>query len=173
VRYAPNPDAEDLVNIGVIVVRDGGEWVIVQWSDTTRDRTFGARSSHGAAADWLRRVPQLIRGRVALEAWLLDAHQRHRSEVQLGEPLSVIADNITEALGILLPGLRPPSVDETAEPESVPHVPCPEGFHWIGQSFESCDQCGLPADMHAGWAIPTSDSPMGDTQFELRPWDQP
>lgn len=52
-----------------------------------------------------------------------------------------------------------------------PAVPCPEGFHWIGQSFASCDMCGLPAWEHAGRAALTvPDSPFGDGEWVLEPW---
>ncbi len=49
--------------------------------------------------------------------------------------------------------------------------PCPEGFHWIGQPFTSCDQCGLPAWDHDGMAdfVPTSPVDMAAKPI-LRPW---
>lgn len=50
-------------------------------------------------------------------------------------------------------------------PEAAPKTPCPDGFHWIGQSFRHCDQCGLPAWEHAGWA----ELPKGGGPFDTRP----
>lgn len=44
--------------------------------------------------------------------------------------------------------------DRRAEPEVPAAVPCPEGFHWIAQTFASCDRCGLPAWDHEGIAVP-------------------
>lgn len=46
-------------------------------------------------------------------------------------------------------------------------TPCPDGFVWIGQSFEHCDACGLPAWDHTGWSEPNGEmlSP-----FDMRPW---
>lgn len=53
-------------------------------------------------------------------------------------------------------------------PEAVPTpVPCPEGFHWIGQSFAHCDLCDLPAWEHAGHAEPVK----GGFRLALRPWE--
>lgn len=60
-------------------------------------------------------------------------------------------------------------------PPKPPRVPCPEGFHWIGQSFAHCDKCGLPAWEHEGMA--TARRPESPWSFEpddqywvLKPW---
>lgn len=52
-----------------------------------------------------------------------------------------------------------------------PKKPCPEGFHWIGQSLAACDQCGLPAWDHEGLADGSRDNPFSDAPFTLRPWE--
>lgn len=53
----------------------------------------------------------------------------------------------------------------------APKTPCPEGFHWLGQPFTSCDKCGLPAWEHAGEArLPEGASPFSLAEFVLRPW---
>lgn len=58
-------------------------------------------------------------------------------------------------------------------PPKPPKVPCPEGFHWIGQSFATCDHCGLPAWEHAGQAVPApSDRPSGASPWRLAQWEQ-
>jgi hypothetical protein len=49
-------------------------------------------------------------------------------------------------------------------------LPCPEGFHWIGQRWDSCDGCGLPATEHAGMAMPAGGSPFGGCRWRLDPW---
>jgi hypothetical protein len=52
-------------------------------------------------------------------------------------------------------------------------TPCPEGFHWIGQSFAHCDLCGLPAWEHEGHAVPDSEVIlMGHRGWVLRPWER-
>lgn len=60
-------------------------------------------------------------------------------------------------------------------PPKPPKVACPEGFHWIGQSFACCDKCGLPAWEHEGMASarrPESPwSPVPDEEYwVLKPW---
>ena len=64
--------------------------------------------------------------------------------------------------------------EESATTEPSSKQPCPEGFHWIGQSFAHCDKCGLPAWDHEGMASqpePPNNpfDPMPDG-FVLRPW---
>lgn len=56
-----------------------------------------------------------------------------------------------------------------AKPE---RKPCPEGFHYIGQSFASCDECGLPAWDHEGMAVLAKpmNSPFSEFKPVLRPW---
>lgn len=62
-----------------------------------------------------------------------------------------------------------------APPPEPPKVPCPEGFHWLGQSFAHCDKCGLPAWEHEGTASLPVDralkSPYDDTRWVLKPWE--
>ncbi len=56
-------------------------------------------------------------------------------------------------------------------PPDEPRVPCPEGFHWIGQSFAHCDACPFPAWEHEGIADMDRSSPFSmDTPLKLRPW---
>lgn len=60
-------------------------------------------------------------------------------------------------------------------PPAPAETPCPEGFHWIGQSFACCDKCGLPAWEHDGNAVPrdrsTPFSTVPDEEFwVLSPW---
>lgn len=67
--------------------------------------------------------------------------------------------------------VRIEDLDKTAK--TPPKVPCPEGYHWIGQSFRYCDKCGLPAWEHAGYAgLPENADPFdGDDQsWTLKPW---
>jgi hypothetical protein len=60
---------------------------------------------------------------------------------------------------------------QASEVPVPPKTPCAEGFYWIGQSFATCDQCGLPAWEHAGMAEPDGDNPFGGGRgFHLRPW---
>lgn len=55
---------------------------------------------------------------------------------------------------------------------ATPKRPCPEGFHWIGQSFAWCDACGLPAWEHAGMSTLKGDAgPFGSEKWELKPWE--
>lgn len=56
--------------------------------------------------------------------------------------------------------------------EPPPPIPCPEGFHWIGQSFAHCDKCGLSAWDHEGMAVlpPHDSSPFSNSAFVLKPW---
>lgn len=61
-----------------------------------------------------------------------------------------------------------PKWSTTPEP---PKTPCPEGFHWIGQSFACCDQCTLPAWEHEGMAVPSRrNSPFDVGGWVLKPW---
>lgn len=50
--------------------------------------------------------------------------------------------------------------------------PCPEGFHWIRQSWDSCGSCGLPAKAYAGLAVPKSrkELPFGKVEWKVDPW---
>lgn len=60
---------------------------------------------------------------------------------------------------------------EAAEKELAGPVPCPEGFSWIGQSFRSCDMCGLPAWEHAGNAVlPPGVGPFSTDAWVLSPY---
>ncbi len=58
-----------------------------------------------------------------------------------------------------------------AEGYTVTRHPCPEGFHWIGQTFKSRDKCGLPAWEHKGEArIPKDINVFSEFEWELHPW---
>lgn len=52
-----------------------------------------------------------------------------------------------------------------------PKTPCADGFHWIGQSFATCDMCGLPAWEHEGEARLVEDAGPFADQWEMRPWE--
>lgn len=70
-----------------------------------------------------------------------------------------------------------PAYAQRPAPEPPPVEPCPEGFHWIGQRWSSCDRCGHPAWEHNGMATnPVGDSLAaiweGDTKMVLRPWSE-
>lgn len=58
--------------------------------------------------------------------------------------------------------------------EAEPPVACPEGFHWMGQSFAFCEKCGLPAWEHEGLARvdvhPGEERLFGPDSWQLRPW---
>lgn len=59
--------------------------------------------------------------------------------------------------------------------ERPPKTPCPEGFHWMGQSFAHCDMCGLPAWEHDGMAEPKRTGTVSDVfssngHWVLKPW---
>ena len=43
-----------------------------------------------------------------------------------------------------------------------------EGFHWIGQSFATCDNCGRPAWEHKGMCEPGE--PFGGEHERIREW---
>lgn len=81
-------------------------------------------------------------------------------------------DSLVRAAGDATPVLliRRPIARSVPEPEPAP---CPEGFHWIGQPWSSCDQCGLPADAHAGLATLTDpSSPFAGGDWVLKPWSE-
>jgi hypothetical protein len=60
-------------------------------------------------------------------------------------------------------------------PESRFNVPvrartaCP-GFHWIGQTWEHCDECGRPWHEHEGMLRPKPGSGIFDNEWEVVPW---
>lgn len=97
-----------------------------------------------------------------------------------GEQVNIIA-NKANGLVLVEPVARPERGQitisrslliavEIAEPATTP---CPEGFHWIGQSGAWCDKCGLPGWEHDGFAVlkKQPDSPFYDPTWVLRPWD--
>lgn len=45
-------------------------------------------------------------------------------------------------------------------------TPCVDGFHWLGQSFATCDLCGQPAWEHAGMHTPAGLQPWKDGEAE-------
>ena len=59
----------------------------------------------------------------------------------------------------------------TKSSTSATKTPCPEGFHWIGQPFTTCDKCALPAWEHEGMAAPARDNPYDVGGWVLRPWN--
>lgn len=64
-----------------------------------------------------------------------------------------------------------PAYQPGESPSTPARTPCPEGFHWIGQSFVQCEKCGLPAWEHAGIAEPNPDDPFTPSgTWTLRPW---
>ena len=66
--------------------------------------------------------------------------------------------------------INPPE-DATSAVETAPDTkpPC-DWFHWIGQPFYSCDQCGRPAWEHKGRLAPP-ESPFGSDEPERGiPW---
>ena len=78
------------------------------------------------------------------------------------------------------PGVLAEKIDKWVQKEEQPtrKTPCPEGFHWVGQSFRYCDKCGLPAWDHAGEArLPqqkvSTDIIFGgaDLKWVLKPWE--
>jgi hypothetical protein len=48
--------------------------------------------------------------------------------------------------------------------------PCPEGFHWIGQSLDTCDNCGHPARAHAGLHSFRRDAGPFGGEWYCKPW---
>lgn len=60
---------------------------------------------------------------------------------------------------------------EALDCPGVTPVPCPEGFHWIGQTFAACDRCSLPAWDHAGVAELTAPVFSTEPAYRLRPWN--
>ncbi|MDQ0376540.1 hypothetical protein [Amycolatopsis thermophila] len=66
---------------------------------------------------------------------------------------------------------RPAPPDTAAAPAEGKPQPCADGFHWVGQSFDTCERCGLPAWEHAGEARLADGSPFTDGGFVLRPWE--
>ncbi len=69
---------------------------------------------------------------------------------------------------IVLDGVEPAAVAV----EGPPVVACLEGFHWIGQGVDACDQCGLPRRAHAGYAtLRPGAGPFGTKDdWVLTPW---
>lgn len=50
--------------------------------------------------------------------------------------------------------------------------PC-RGFHWIGQTLESCDNCGRPARDHEGLMTLRRDAPpFSDGGWYVKPWSE-
>lgn len=55
-------------------------------------------------------------------------------------------------------------------------VPCPEGYHYMGQRLTHCSECGLPPWEHAGRATLPKDvmsgsfNPFGTASWVLDPW---
>ena len=66
---------------------------------------------------------------------------------------------------------EPPNIATALSFAAPPsNLPCPEGFHWIGQPFTTCDECGLPAWEHEGMAdLPLNAGPF-NADWVLRPW---
>ena len=63
--------------------------------------------------------------------------------------------------------------DEAWERWLFPEPAKPEcrGFHWIGQPFTSCDNCGRPWDAHEGyWGHKAGAGPFDADAQELVPW---
>lgn len=58
-------------------------------------------------------------------------------------------------------------ISEKPEPEKVP---CPEGYHWIGQSLRYCDHCSFAPWEHAGVAVLDEDAGPFSGKFVLRPF---
>lgn len=47
------------------------------------------------------------------------------------------------------------------------------GFHWIGQTLESCDNCGRPAREHDGLMSQRRDAPLfSDDGLYIKPWSE-
>lgn len=87
-------------------------------------------------------------------------------------------DSVACADAIFTAGWRRSTVNDAPEQATQPavKVPCPEGFHWVGQSFRHCAECGLPAWDHAGEArLPERVSTdflfaSADPGWVLKPW---
>jgi len=47
------------------------------------------------------------------------------------------------------------------------------GFRWIGQSWQSCDQCGKPADQHIGIDEPCRKHLFCDCPSKIKRWKKP
>lgn len=54
--------------------------------------------------------------------------------------------------------------------EDKPELTC-AGFHWIGQTLSSCENCGRPWDAHDGY-LGASGGPFGAQQESVIPWDE-
>jgi len=78
---------------------------------------------------------------------------------------------------VLDAGWRRQTTEQPPASEPRSKLPCPEGFHWIGKRWDTCDNCwdtcdncGLPAIDHAGLAIPADGNPFSDARWVLDPW---
>lgn len=98
----------------------------------------------------------------------------------LDEALRVIADpgfrvqglgweSARDAVQHLLNGTHPSQTPAAAE--RAPKPPC-TGFHWIGQPFYSCDNCGRPAWEHEGMhTFKQISGPFSDDPGHTEPWE--
>jgi hypothetical protein len=74
-------------------------------------------------------------------------HGRHASDTCVGCPGGWSAGNLyltpRTRIGTTLAGEQILAPEHGRHREPDPGVPC-RGFQWFGQSFASCDRCGLP-----------------------------
>lgn len=93
-------------------------------------------------------------GRLSLRGWR-DGYRADRRWAKGADERAWRRDAIAE--------LEPPLQD-------LPD-PCPEGFYWIGQPWNCCEKCGLPAWEHAGMAQPPAGAGLVyDGPMVLQPW---
>lgn len=114
IRYVPNPTRGEFVNVGVIAGSDqASEWEVRGLDDlsASADRLAGDGSTVSAVAEFVEDLGLLFDEHRALghplmegpppvpsEAWLDQIHATHRNIVQLSEPASMAADNISHAV---------------------------------------------------------------------------
>lgn len=85
------------------------------------------------------------------------ARSNHHEPGAFATVLDAIERRIQEIQGAPLPPHQPP---------------CPEGFHWIGQGFDTCEGCGLPAWEHNGRAVLAAGQKLfqAPPPWQLDPW---
>jgi hypothetical protein len=72
----------------------------------------------------------------------------------------------TETLRLILENAR----EQFTPKEPAPKFQC-DGFHWIGQPFSTCDNCGVPAWFHAGMHVyPSGSGPFATDPGRTEPW---
>jgi hypothetical protein len=82
------------------------------------------------------------------------------------ESLELRLADVVRPLDVDVDGPSPP--DEEPQPAESP-LEC-RGFHWVGQSWEHCDQCGRPWQEHEGMVRPAPGAGPFSNETIIVPW---